>query len=124
MRKPAVAALTIIVCAALLAACGDSSTTTTKTATVPTGNLGSVPRAAVCSVEPPPNRQMFTILTITTNIDCHKANTIAREYARYRRYAGQSCWNTNDGNITWRAECRDKTDSDYAVFFTWNTTAT
>ena len=117
MRKTAAALTSILLCAALLAACGDSgpSTSSTKTATVPDGKLGGT-TSKPCTL---PRINGTTFLSFSAvGVDCTKATEGLNAVYRTNKYAGWTCKQRISGrNVS--TTCINDSNSGQSFSSTW-----
>ena len=118
MLKSAAALAALVLCTALLAACGDSESdsTTTKTATVPVGKLGDTVGGA-CT---PIRVSGMTIHALTaTNVSCDVAVPGLNSVMRTNKYAGWTCSQSISGRNV-RVTCTKDGDANQRFSGSWS----
>jgi len=119
MHKSVAALVSIVLAVAFLAACGDSgssSSTTTKTATVPSGKLGSTGTVS-CT---PPRVSGTTVHALNaTNVSCDVATNGFNAVYRTNKFAGWTCKQTISGRNV-RVNCTNDANTTQAFSSSWS----
>jgi hypothetical protein len=119
MRKSAVTVISILLCTAFLASCGDSdssssSSSSATTATVPAGKLGAAAQSC-----PAPRFAGVTVLSFTaTNVSCDVATNGFTSVFRTNRFAGWDCRQTISGRNV-RSTCTNTADPSQVFAGSW-----
>jgi hypothetical protein len=110
MLKSAAALMSIVLCAALLAACGDSGSdsSSTPTATVPTGKLGAAAPER-CTFPRLGNGVTVTSLS-ATNMPCDVASNGLASVFRTNKFPGWTCTQSISGRNV-RFTCTSQSDT-------------
>jgi len=119
MRRATLVLPLIVTCIVLLAACGDStsSSTATKTATVPSGQLGETDLNC-----PPPTISGVKLTTLSfLGITCRQAIGYAHSIVRTSKVAGWSCTRRDGSRVS--VTCRNDADQNELVHVAWSVTA-
>lgn len=116
MLKPCAGALSVLLCAALLGACGATTSTTANTVTVPSGKLST---AGYCPVPPElrSGRRINLNGIRAVGTDCPAAVALATIYASSQRFPlGYTCSVTRSSGGA-HAMCLD--DKRIGAYFSW-----
>ena len=119
MRRATLVLPLIVACVVLLAACGDStsSSTATRTATVPTGQLGETDLNC-----PAPPIGGVTVTTLSfIGITCRQAVGYAHAIVRTGKVSGWTCDRRESSRID--VTCRNDSDPNELVRVAWRVTA-
>ena len=113
--RASVAALLLVVCSLLVAACGDSGSSST-TASVPTTRIGA---AGATSCTPPRVNGLTVHAVSATGISCEAATSGTLDVIKTNKHGGYSCRQTISGRNV-RASCTNSSDANQSFSAAWS----